>query len=95
MSIKRYEGFRESADYTLALVNAEADMDRYQTPQLNTVKNEYNEEFLRYLWKIAEIGRIDSIGGTEAESGMRRYSIDGKVDFEDVVHMASTGIVCE
>ena len=94
MSIKNYDGFRESVDYTLALVNAEADMDRYQTPQMNTVKEEYNEEFLRYLWEIAEIRRIDSIGGTGAEPGMRRYCIDGKVDFEDVVHMAPTAIAC-
>ena len=94
MSIKNYDGFRESVDYTLALVNAEADMDRYQTPQMNTVKEEYNEEFLRYLWEIAEIRRIDSIGGTEAEPGMRRYCIDGKVDFEDLVHMAPTAIAC-
>jgi hypothetical protein len=94
MGIKRYDGFRESVDYTFALINAEADTDRYQTPQLNTISNDYNEEFTKYLWEIAEIRRIDSIGGTEAKPGMRRYSIDELVEFEDIIHMASTGIVC-
>lgn len=94
MNIKRYNVFRESVEYTLALINHQADMDRYQTPQLNTIKKEYNEEFIRFLWDIAEIKNIDSIGGTEAKPGLRRYSIDGLVEFEDIVHMASTGIVC-
>lgn len=94
MSIKKYDGFRESVDYTLAMINAEADIDRYQTPQLNTIDDEYNEEFIKYLWEIADIRRIDSIGGTEAEPGMRRYSIDGKVEFGDIVHMAPTAIAC-
>ena len=94
MAIKRYDGFRESADYTLAMVNQMAEFDRYQTPQLNTVDKKYNEELTRFLWEIADVKRIDAIGGTEAKPGMRRYSIDELVDFEDVVRMAPTGIAC-
>ena len=69
-------------------------MDRYQTPQLNTTDKRFNEEFTRFLWEIAEVKNIDALGGTEAKPGMRRYSIDELVDFEDIVHMAPTGIAC-
>lgn len=94
MAIKRYDQFKESAEETFALVNFQADVDRYQTPQINTVDKKYNEEFTRFLWEIAEIKSIDSIGGTEAKPGLRRYSIDDLVDLEDIVHMAPTGIAC-
>ena len=86
--------FSESVEYTLALINIQSDADRYQTPQLNTVDKKHNEELTRFLWEIADVKRIDAIGGTEAKPGMRRYSIDDLVDFEDVVQMAPTGIAC-
>lgn len=92
--IKKYEGFKVSVEYLLAQINSEADADRYQTPQLNTTDNSYNEDLQRYLWENAEVRKIDAIGGTEAKPGLRRYDITDMVDFEDVVRMSPTGIVC-
>jgi hypothetical protein len=68
--------------------------DRYQSPQIETTDKSFNEDLQRYLWEIAEIKNIDALGGTEAPSGMRRYSINDMAEFEDIIHMAPTGIAC-
>ena len=68
--------------------------DKYQTPQVATRDNSYNEEFIKYLWEIADIKDIHALGGTEATEGIRRYSINDKVEFRDIIHMAPTAIVC-
>lgn len=95
MKIKKYSKFLESNALRVAKeIDMETAADRYYQPQLNTVDNSYNEGLLRYLWDIAEIRQIDAIGGTEAPSGVRRYSINGKVEFEDIIHMAPTGLAC-
>jgi len=94
MPIKKYSSFRESARQMLARIGDLCEADRYQSPQIETTDKSYNEELLRYLWEIAEIKNIDALGGTEAPSGYRRYAIDGKAEFEDIIHMAPTGIGC-
>jgi hypothetical protein len=88
--IKLFDNF--NTNDILMKINWESEKDRYQSPQIRTNKSEYNEEFIKYLWEIADIKRIDALGGTEAKDGMRRYNISDLVSFEDVIHMAPTGI---
>ena len=73
-------------------INLICDRDKYHNPQIRTSNKSYNEEFITYLWEIAEIKRIDALGGTESKSGIRRYDISDKVNFEDIIHMSPTGI---
>ena len=88
--IKLFENF--NFDDILNHINLQCDIDKYQQPQIRTSNKSYNEEFITYLWEIAEIKRIDALGGTESKSGFRRYDISDKVNFEDIIHMAPTGI---
>jgi hypothetical protein len=88
--IKLLENF--NLEDILYQINLQCDRDKYHNPQIRTSNKSYNEEFIIYLWEIAEIKRIDALGGTEAKSGFRRYDISDKVNFEDIIHMASTGI---
>ena len=97
---KTYAGFiklSESAadiDALIKKIDDYSDRNRYWPIQIETVDNSFNEEMQRYLWDIAEIKDIDAIGGTEAPKGARRYCITDKVGFEDVIHMAPTGMAC-
>ena len=88
--IKLFENF--NPDELLIRVNYQSESDRYHSPQLNTVDNSVNAEFITYLWSIADIKRIDALGGTESKSGLRRYDISDLVQFEDVIVMAPTGL---
>jgi hypothetical protein len=88
--IKLLENF--NLEDILYQINLQCDRDKYHNPQIRTSNKSYNEEFIIYLWEISEIRRIDALGGTEAKSGFRRYDISDKVNFEDIIHMASTGI---
>jgi hypothetical protein len=94
MPIKKYSSFNESSYQMMKEIEQMCEKDRYQSPQIETTDKSYNEELQRYLWEIAEIKSIDALGGTEAPSGMRRYGIDGKIGFEEIIHMAPTGIAC-
>ena len=88
--IKLLENF--NLEDILYQINLQCDRDKYHNPQIRTSNKSYNEEFIIFLWEISEIKRIDALGGTEAKSGFRRYDISDKVNFEDIIHMASTGI---
>jgi hypothetical protein len=88
--IKLLENF--NLEDILYQINLQCDRDKYHNPQIRTSNKSYNEEFITYLWEIAEIKRIDALGGTESKSGFRRYDISNKVNFEDIIHMAPTGI---
>ena len=88
--IKLFENF--NPDELLMRVNYQSESDRYQSPQLNTTDNSVNGEFITYLWNIADIKRIDALGGTESKSNLRRYNISDLVQFEDVIVMAPTGL---
>jgi hypothetical protein len=88
--IKLFENF--NPDDLLMRINFQSERDRYHSPQLNTIDNSVNAEFITYLWSIADIKRIDALGGTESKSGMRRYDISDLVEFEDIIHMAPTGL---
>jgi hypothetical protein len=88
--IKLFENF--NLEDILYQINLICDRDNYHNPQIRTSNKSYNEEFITYLWEIAEIKRIDALGGTESKSGFRRYDISNKVNFEDIIHMAPTGI---
>lgn len=88
--IKLLENF--NLEDILYQINLQCDRDKYHNPQIRTSNKSYNEEFIIYLWEIAEIKRIDALGGTESKSGFRRYDISNKVNFEDIIHMAPTGI---
>lgn len=94
MPIKKYSSFNESSYHMMKEIEQMCAADRYQAPQIETTDKSYNEELQRYLWEIAEIKSIDALGGTEAPSGMRRYGIDDKTSFEEIIHMAPTGIAC-
>ena len=69
--IKLFENFE--TDDLLMRVNYQSESDRYHSPQLNTVDNSVNAEFITYLWSIANIKRIDALGGTESKSNLSRY----------------------
>lgn len=88
--IKLFENFE--TDDLLMRINYKSESDRYHSPQLNTTDNSINVEFITYLWNVADIKRIDALGGTEAKSNLRRYDISDLVEFEDVINMASTGL---
>ena len=88
--IKLLENF--NLEDILYQINLQCDRDKYHNPQIRTSNKSYNEEFITYLWEISEIKRIDALGGTESKSGFRRYGISDKVNFEDIIHMAPTGI---
>ena len=97
---KTYEGFvrcneaSERVEKMIKKIDVYSDRNKYWPIQIETVDNSHNEELQRYLWEIADIKDIDAIGGTEAPVGARRYCITDKVEFEDIIHMAPTGIAC-
>lgn len=86
--IKLIENF--NPDDLLTSINSQSEKDR--PPQLDTIDNSINAEFITYLWSIADIKRIDALGGTESKSGFRRYDISDLVKIEDIIHMAPTGL---
>jgi hypothetical protein len=88
--IKIFESF--NIDQIIKKINAECEVDKYQHPQIRTKDKSFNKEFITYLWSIAEIKRIDALGGKESKSGFRRYNISHLVNFQDIIHMAPTGI---
>ena len=88
--IKLYENF--NPDDLLMRINFESESDRYHSPQLNTTDNSINQEFITYLWNIADIKYIDALGGTEAKNHFRRYNISDLVEFKDIIHMAPAGL---
>ena len=92
MRIKLFEDFNSDVDNMILEIDKECEMDKYQQPQVRVTNPNVFGEFMSYLWEIAEYSRIDALGGTEAKSGIRRYDISDKVNFEDIIHMAPTGI---
>lgn len=88
--IKLFENF--NPDDLLMRINWQSERDRYHSPQLNTIDNSVNAEFITYLWDIADIKRIDALGGTESKDPWRRYDISDLVKIEDIIHMAPTGL---
>lgn len=60
------------------------------TLQIDITDKNMNEPFLRRLHELAEITRIDALGGSKAPDNFRRYEVDKK--FEDVIQHAHTGI---
>lgn len=60
--------------------------------QIETDNKEAIEPFLRRLNDLAEVTRIDALGGRKAESGWRRFKVD--LSFEDVIGYCQTGVRC-
>lgn len=86
--IKLFENFNNSR--LLDEINSIS--DKYDVPMLDTIDNSINRDFISYLWNIADIKHIDALGGTESKDSIRRYSISHLVEFDEIIHMADTGI---
>lgn len=66
---------------------------QHQCPQINTISNEYNADFLRHCKKFSYKTYVDGLGGNSkyAKGHYRRYPIPD-LGLEDVIHNSHTAI---